>query len=166
LKLLVEVDGEAYVLDLKPGNGVVHYTLRGAATASGSASVEEVMPGVFSIIMGSRSFTVNLAQNDEGLEVWVGNQRHSITVSDARDRSGNSQKRAAGPVEMRAHMPGKVVKILVELGENVDAGQGLIVVEAMKMQNEMRAPKAGRVVKIYAREGTTVAAGAALMMVE
>jgi biotin carboxyl carrier protein len=63
-------------------------------------------------------------------------------------------------------MPGKVVRVLVKPGETVAAGQGLLVVEAMKMQNEMRAPKAGRVVAVPAGEGATVAAGAVLATIE
>jgi biotin carboxyl carrier protein len=63
-------------------------------------------------------------------------------------------------------MPGKVIKLLVESGSTVRAGQGLIVVEAMKMQNEMKSPKDGRVSKIHVEEGATVGAGQALIVVE
>jgi biotin carboxyl carrier protein len=63
-------------------------------------------------------------------------------------------------------MPGKVVKLLVSAGDEVSVGDGVIIVEAMKMQNEMKAPKAGRVARVYAAEGDTVAAGEALLVVE
>ena len=63
-------------------------------------------------------------------------------------------------------MPGKVVRVLVKPGETVEAGQGLLVVEAMKMQNEMRAPRAGRIVSLPAVEGATVAAGEVLVVIE
>ena len=67
---------------------------------------------------------------------------------------------------MTAPMPGKIVRLLVAEGQTVEAGQGLLVVEAMKMQNEMKAPKAGHVVSLTAREGATVAAGEVLAAIE
>jgi biotin carboxyl carrier protein len=63
-------------------------------------------------------------------------------------------------------MPGKIVRLLVAEGDSVEAGQGLLVVEAMKMQNEMKAPKAGCVVSLKAHEGATVAAGDVLATIE
>ena len=63
-------------------------------------------------------------------------------------------------------MPGKVVRVLVEPGDSVEAGQGLVVVEAMKMQNEMKSPKAGRVVEVRTRVDAAVVAGEALIVVE
>ena len=71
-----------------------------------------------------------------------------------------------GPVEVRAQMPGKIIQVLVAPGDIVEAGQGLVVVEAMKMQNEMKAPKGGRVARVHAREGATVTAGEPLAVVE
>ena len=77
---------------------------------------------------------------------------------------------ASGTVEGRqtltAAMPGKVVRVLVSEGDTVEAGQGIVVVEAMKMQNEVKSPKAGTVVKIAASEGSTVNAGELLAVVE
>jgi biotin carboxyl carrier protein len=63
-------------------------------------------------------------------------------------------------------MPGKLVRVLVEAGQTVSAGQGLVVVEAMKMENELRAPRAGRVLQVAAREGQTVETGALLVSLE
>jgi biotin carboxyl carrier protein len=63
-------------------------------------------------------------------------------------------------------MPGKVVRLLIREGDTVDIGQGLIVVEAMKMQNEMKASRAGRVVEVCVRDGDTVTAGDTLVVLE
>ena len=63
-------------------------------------------------------------------------------------------------------MPGKVVRILVAAGDEVAAGQGIVVIEAMKMQNEMKAPRAGRVAAIQARENDSVVAGAVLAVID
>ena len=73
---------------------------------------------------------------------------------------------AAGPVTVKSPMPGRVVKILVRAGERVPAGQALVVVEAMKMENELRAPRAGTVREIRAAEGAAVEAGQDLVVLE
>ena len=62
-------------------------------------------------------------------------------------------------------MPGKVIRVLVSAGDVVEAGQGLIVVEAMKMQNEIRSPKAGKIERVLAREGQAVSAGETLLVI-
>jgi biotin carboxyl carrier protein len=167
VRLSVEVDGENYVLSLDRNGNAANYTLHGAMEASGAATINEVMPGVFSVLLGSRSFEVRVQRAADFLEIWTGNQRHLVSLSDARDRpSRGKQTGASGPVELRAQMPGKVINLLVQLGTAVQAGQGLMVVEAMKMQNEMKSPKDGIVSKIHATEGATVAAGEALLVVE
>jgi biotin carboxyl carrier protein len=183
LKLTVELDGEAYTLDLRANAANSEYTVRGAKPASGTASVVEVMPGVFSVLLAAdsqpcaaspwdsssaaRSFTVHVAPKGEDLELWVGTQRHTVSVADARDRSAKRRKlSAAGPMEIRAQMPGRVIKLLAALNASVRAGQGIIVVEAMKMQNEMKSPKDGIVSKILVSEGAAVVAGETLVVIE
>jgi biotin carboxyl carrier protein len=153
LKLHIEIDGKAYALDDE---------------ARDSASVEEVMPWVFSILLGTRSFTVNVAAQGNAFEVVGEDGRsHTISVVDARDRrAANDAGSAKGPAVIRAQMPGKIVTVLVAVGARVEAGQGLVVVEAMKMQNEVKAPKSGVVMKIHALEGATVTAGETLIVVE
>ncbi len=167
MNLRIEVDGEDYTLDLRRNGAQSEYALKGVRESSGAASVVEVMPGVFSVLLGYRSITVSVTANGDNVEVWNGSRRHVISIADARDRSAKNKKRgAAGPMEIRAQMPGKVIKLLVHLGAAVQAGQGLVVVEAMKMQNEMKSPKDGIVSKIRAVEGATIAAGEALIVVE
>jgi biotin carboxyl carrier protein len=88
-------------------------------------------------------------------------------VSDPRDRSPvKSRAAATGVVEVRAQMPGSVVKLLLRAGDRIETGQGLLVVEAMKMQNEMKSPKDGIVAKILVAEGDKVAVGDLLAVVE
>ncbi len=167
LKLLVSVDGEDYALDIRSAAARSEYVLQGVTSSSGAASLVEVTPGVFSVLLGTKSFTVRFASSGDELEVWSGSRRYRISVADTRDRSGAHKKAAAaGPVELRAQMPGKIIKVLVERGAAVHAGQGLIIVEAMKMQNEMKSPKDGVVSSIRVSEGGTVAAGDALIVVE
>jgi len=168
LKLRVDFDGDDLSLELRPGNGAAtEYVLTGATSESGQASIQPTSPGVLSVLLGSRSFTVAIARRGSDLEVYAGGRRHVVAVSDPRDRAGKSNHvSAAGPVEIRAQMPGKVVKLLVQQGAHVESGQGVIIVEAMKMQNEMKSPKQGAVRKIHVVEGGTVAAGETLLVIE
>jgi biotin carboxyl carrier protein len=90
-----------------------------------------------------------------------------VIIDPKRLRSGQSSAvHHTGAAEIVSPMPGKIVRILVAEGANVAAGAGIIVVEAMKMQNEMKAPKAGVVVSINAAEGATVSAGDVLAVIE
>lgn len=168
LKLRIDVDDKAYVLDVA-GDEHVTYSAGPSLCSAGSASIVEAIPGVFSVLLGDRSFAVSVGPGATGeLEVWTnGDERHVISLADLRDRAGRRSKASGdGPVEVRAQMPGKVIQVLVAPGAVVEAGQGLVVVEAMKMQNEMKAPKGGTVSRMHAREGATVTAGEPLAVVE
>lgn len=167
MKLTADIDGEEFSLEFRSENGATEYVLSGASSKSGQASITATMPGVYSVLLGNKSFTVALARRGSELEVWANGRRHTVALRDPRDRSGKAGRvSAAGPVEIRAQMPGKVIKVLVERGTKVEAGQGVIIVEAMKMQNEMKSPKDGVVSKIHVAEGGTVAAGEPLMVIE
>lgn len=167
MKLKVDFEGEEFSLELRTENGATEYVLSGASSESGRASVVATSPGVFSVLLGKKSFSVAVVQRGSELEVWAGGKRRVVSLSDPRDRAAKSGRvSAAGPVEIRAQMPGKVIKLLVEQGSMVEAGQGVIIVEAMKMQNEMKSPKSGAVGKIQAAEGSTVVAGETLMVIE
>ena len=99
--------------------------------------------------------------------VVVAGRTYAVTLADPlRRRSGASLKTQEGPVEVRAVMPGKIAALLVQEGQEVRAGQGVLVVEAMKMENELGAPKDGRVSRIRVRPKDTVEAGAVLFVVE
>jgi biotin carboxyl carrier protein len=130
-------------------------------------SVKEVEPGVYSVLLEGRSFEVHTIGAQNGLSVETGGRRFTVEVRDPRNAS--RQSRAAtgsGRQRISAPMPGKVVRLLVREGDTVDIGQGLIVVEAMKMQNEMKASRAGRVVEVCVRDGDTVTAGDTLVVLE
>jgi len=81
-------------------------------------------------------------------------------------RRGEDADHAGGPTEVRAVMPGKVVAVLAAVGQEVETGQGLLVVEAMKMENEITAPRAGRVTAIQVKQGEPVDSGAVLLTLE
>ena len=132
--------------------------------AEGEFSIQALDPGVISVLIGGRSYRIEpgapgaLIVNGHPIAIEVFDPRALRT----RKLSGAS----AGRQEISAPMPGKVVRVLVAVGDSVEPGQGLVVVEAMKMQNEMKSPKAGRVVELRARPDAAVQAGETLIVVE
>jgi acetyl/propionyl-CoA carboxylase alpha subunit len=132
----------------------------------GQADIREIHPGVYSILLGARSFEVKIEYGDNGYRVLVDGRLYEIAVRDPRKLArGGVGLVAAGPLKITAPMPGKVVRVLVEEGQAVESGQGLVVVEAMKMQNEIKAPKAGVIQAVHVRQGGSVSAGQALLVV-
>lgn len=127
----------------------------------------EIEPGLYSILLGDRSLECRLQATESGWSVQIAGRTFSYAIEDPRRYIG---KKAGIGVQGRqsiiAPMPGRVVRVLVEEGMEVQQGQGLVVVEAMKMQNEMKSPKSGRVVALAARAGASVAAGQVLVTVE
>ncbi|MBI3077728.1 MAG: acetyl-CoA carboxylase biotin carboxyl carrier protein subunit [Deltaproteobacteria bacterium] len=125
-------------------------------------------PQQLSLIIEGQVYEVGLRELEDGLEVTLGGHRFVVEVADERRaalrrREGTA---AGGRQVIRAPMPGRVVRILVGLGEPVEAGQGVIVIEAMKMENELRARAPGEVREILVREGDTVEGNADLVVIE
>ncbi|HLK68935.1 MAG TPA: biotin/lipoyl-containing protein [Bryobacteraceae bacterium] len=136
--------------------------------AERAAHVEIPEPGVYSVLLDGRSYEARVEDRpDGGVVVVIDGFRFEIDVRDPRRWSRNSSGRGgAGIQQITAPMPGKVVRVLISAGDPVEPGQGLIVVEAMKMQNELKATRAGRAVSVPAREGATVVAGEVLATIE
>jgi biotin carboxyl carrier protein len=131
------------------------------------AHVEMAEPGVYSVLMDGRIYDARVEEKPDGLIVVIDGNRFEIEVRDPRRWSRQAAGRGADGIQtLTAPMPGKVVRVLVAPGDPVQAGQGLVVVEAMKMQNEMKAPRAGKVRSLPVREGATVAAGDVLATIE
>lgn len=128
-----------------------------------SADVASPGPGIYSVLLDGRSYDARVERTSGHLIVSVQGHRFEIEVRDPRRWSPNAASRRGGDIEtVRAPMPGKVVRVLVAPGDTVEAGQGVMVVEAMKMQNEMKASRSGRVLAVAAKEGATVTAGEVL----
>jgi biotin carboxyl carrier protein len=123
---------------------------------------------IISMLVGNQSYEVKRDLSSTELQVIVGEERFTADVRDPRSLKARRAKAGAseGPKKITAPMPGKVVRIISPEGTAVEAGQGVIVIEAMKMQNELKSPKKGVVKKIMAAEGATVNAGDALAVVE
>jgi biotin carboxyl carrier protein len=121
------------------------------------AVILEVEPGVFSVIEDG---VVREARVDGNI-VTIAGRRYETKQALVRTSAA-----AQGGHTIKSPMPGKIVRVLVALNDNVVAGQGVIVVEAMKMQNELKTTRAGRVSTLNAKENDTVEAGAILIVVE
>ena len=104
----------------------------------------------------------------QAVDVFVGTNHYAVTLTDPKRLRGAAAASAHGDGTARivAPMPGKVVRVLVAKGESVETGAGIVVVEAMKMQNEMKAPKAGTVTTLNVEVGTTVNGGDVLAVIE
>jgi biotin carboxyl carrier protein len=123
---------------------------------------------ILSIVIEGRAWEVKRERSNRDLQLMIAGERYAAEVRDprslrARKAAGPGLK---GPKKLVSPMPGKVVRVLVAPGAEVEAGSGVIVIEAMKMQNEIKSPKKGIVRKILTVEGATVNAGEALAIVE
>jgi biotin carboxyl carrier protein len=124
---------------------------------------------ILSVLVGGDAFEIKRERSLQGeLHLVIGSARYAVEVQDPR--SLRTRRTAAGgeagPQKITAPMPGKIVRVSVAVGDEVKAGQGVIVMEAMKMQNEMKSPKDGRVQKILTSEGSTVNPGDTLAVIE
>ncbi len=131
------------------------------------ADAVEVAAGTYSILLGGRSFEVRVEPAEDGVEIHAGGEVFRAQVLDPRAWQGKrgGVPEAEGRQQVTAPMPGKVVRVLVATGDAVETGQGLLVVEAMKMQNEIRSPKTGKVERLLVAEGQAVNAGEVLAVV-
>jgi biotin carboxyl carrier protein len=134
-----------------------------------NADAIEISPNVFSILLNGQSHEIHIhAQPSGAVTLQVGKHEFTAEVLDPRAWRGrhHGHIEAEGRQEITAPMPGKVIRVLVKPGDKVQAGQGILVVEAMKMQNEVHSPKTGKVDRILTGEGQPVNAGQILAWIE
>jgi biotin carboxyl carrier protein len=160
----VTIDGKNYRLELERAEGRWSCRLDGR-----EVEIDAVLarPDVLSLRIGNQAYEIKSERVGNDWHLWVGGARFASEVRDPR--SLRSRTRAAddhGPRKLTAPMPGKVVRVLVREGDVVEAGAGVLVVEAMKMQNEIKSPKKGTIQKMLAAEGIAVNAGDVLAIVE
>jgi biotin carboxyl carrier protein len=131
------------------------------------ADAVQISPGVYSILVNGRSFEVHAQAATDHLLLHTASHQFRLEIVDPRfwRRGRDGGIGLAGPQQVPAPMPGKVVRVLVAPGQHIEAGQGLFVVEAMKMQNEIGSPKTGTVERLLAKEGQSVEAGEVLAVV-
>jgi len=131
------------------------------------ADAHLLRPGVLSLLIGGQSYRVVLDPDTTEPALHLGQQRIPFRIDDPRSlRSRRRHAGTEGPVTIKASMPGRVVRLLAEKGDTVAAHQGVIVIEAMKMQNEIQSPKEGRVREFRVSPGDTVSVGDTLAIIE
>lgn len=147
--------------------GVARYVIR-ADGKEYLVDAHQVQDSVWSILYGAESFEVDVQGRDDAYEVLIGGDCYKFSLMNEQRRAliRAGGKGAAGKALVTSPMPGKVVKLLVSEGEEVQSDQGVIVVEAMKMENELRSAKRGVVTEVLVREGAPVESGAVLVVVE
>ena len=123
---------------------------------------------VLSLLVDGRAYEIKREQTATDLHMWVGSTRFAVELRDprslrSRNKTAGDEK---GPRKILAPMPGRVVRLLVAENSDVEAGQGIVVVEAMKMQNEIKSPKKGIVKQMLATPGAAVNPGDVLAIVE
>ena len=133
--------------------------------------VQPISETQLSALVGNTAYNIEFENDVEGgLNMLVrGHVLHTEVVDLRKMRLRKAQGQsgvASGPLEIRSPMPGKIVAVLVKEGDAVKQGQGVVVVEAMKMENELRAPREGVVKKLSAQEGSAVDGGAVLAIIE
>lgn len=127
--------------------------------------VAQIAPDRLSILIDGKSYDVVRGTVSS---IAIGERTYDITVRDPRSWRGRRQNApgTSGPQKLTASMPGKVVRVLTTQGSKIAEGQGIVVIEAMKMQNEIRSPREGTVVAILVEEGSNVNAGDVVAVVE
>jgi biotin carboxyl carrier protein len=167
IKLQAEINHGRHDLRLRREGELVSAEVDGRAY---SLEVQNHVSGVFLLRSGTNIFhcRVEAGGKPDVLNVSLGGREYAIQLTDPKRLRGSQTSGAhdRGAVQIVASMPGKVVRLLVEVGSQVEAGAGIVVVEAMKMQNEMKSPKAGVVTSLSATAGTTVNAGDVLAEIE
>jgi biotin carboxyl carrier protein len=168
MKLIAKLSDQEYELQLKLSDemATVRVDERGY-----DLTVHQPVEGVVLLQSGNRVYECRVEPQQKSrnvFDVTLHGRTYTIALTDPkRLRSGeNSHRHDHGSAEIVAPMPGKVVRVLVEAGAAIEAGAGIVIVEAMKMQNEMKSPRAGVVTAINANAGDTVNAGDVLAVVE
>ncbi len=118
-----------------------------------------------SVLLDGASHDITVEKTAEGFAVLIRGDRFDVDLKDAVKGVALGKVAHAGPLKLNAPMPGKIVKVLVGPGDTVEAGRGVLVMEAMKMENELKAARAGTIQEIRVKEGQAVEMGALLLII-
>jgi biotin carboxyl carrier protein len=166
----INVSGKAYRLDLEQDPAPDQQSRWLCRLDGREITVDalQIDANTLSLVIGGRTLEIRRENAGETQRLFIRGRQYDVAVRDSRSLRSRNRAGAsdAGPLRLTASMPGKVVRVLAKEGESLQAGMGIAVVEAMKMQNEIRSPKNGTLVKMLAREGMNVNAGDVLAVLE
>ncbi|MHB8380996.1 MAG: biotin/lipoyl-containing protein [Candidatus Binataceae bacterium] len=131
--------------------------------------VRKVGPASFSIIIDGRSFDLDVVRDGDTTVVASRTGSTRLTMADAArraSRTAGQQREVSGRAELKAGMPGRVIAVMVAPGDEVKSGQGVVTLEAMKLENELKSPKTGKVTEVKVVAGQTVEKGELLVVIE
>ena len=160
----VEIDGRKMSVELDERDGRVS-----AKIGERNYDLEVMRPeeGVYLMLAGDQVYEARAwSELANALRIRLRGQTFEANIIDRKHRRVMADHGGEGRQNLASPMPGKVVRVLLHAGDEVSVGQGVIVVEAMKMQNEIKSPKAGRVIEVRIAEGATVTANQVLAVVE
>jgi len=167
VKYFVTVNGEEHVVELSEVLGQLRVSYDGAPLAVRYDEVDRL--GQVALYLagpeGERAYGVSIEGGAAQAQVTVAGHLYQVTLEDERERAAHDadRTRSKGGGDLKSVMPGVVAKLLVGVGDTVEKDQPLLILEAMKMQNEIRAPGPGTVSALHVREGQAVASGAKLV---
>jgi len=156
------VAGRTIRVEVRGGDGRYRLTLDGAPL---EVDLKGEPRGLSSLLVGGESHEVGIEKRDGGYTLVFPGESLTVGLAAAARGATAPARHAPGPARLVAPMPGRVLRVLAEPGADVVGGQGLFVIEAMKMENELKAPRAGRLQEVAVREGQAVEAGALLAVV-
>ena len=166
MKFSLEIAGQIRQVEIEPADQPGQWRIQ-VDGQEVEADAHLLRPGVLSLLIAGQSHRVVLDVEHYEPALHLGAKRIPYRVDDPRSlRSQRRHGRTDGPVTLKASMPGRIVRLLVEKGDTVSAHQGILVIEAMKMQNEIKSPKEGRVADLRVSPGDTVASGDTLAIIE
>jgi biotin carboxyl carrier protein len=166
MKYFVNVNGRPIEVEIVDRAGRLNVSIGGELV---DFSYEEVdKEGQVALVMDERGYAVSVAGKDNDYHVTLAGHAYAVEIEDERERAAHAaeRERSKGGGVIKSVMPGVVVELCVAVGDVVEAGQSLLILEAMKMQNEIKAPSEGRVKRIFCKAGEAVSAGAKLFELE
>ena len=154
---------EASRLEVRPHDELFEVEVDGSKKV---ISISRISPAHLSILLDGKSYNVEVERFGKKYQVTTRGEVYEFAVTDEREVITTEKLQAGGRLVVTAPMPGLVVEILCSDGEQVEAGQGVIVLEAMKMQNEITAPASGIITGIPVESGASVNLGDSLFIIE
>ncbi len=163
MKYFITVNGAAHEVDVVERLGELRVKVDGKNLDLSYEEVDNL--GQVALISAGRSWGVSIEGDGHSVSASIAGHLYLVEIEDERERAAHAAEHAAskGGGTVKSTMPGVVVKLLVKEGDAVEKGQPLLILEAMKMQNEITAPAPGMVKAIHVREREAVASGAKLV---